>query len=567
MVIGNRKGVKYNIMSSDLFSRALENAESITAEELKFTLADQEKVQQHDLQLKDGPVVEADVSVGDKTVRIQDESIPEEDKEKVKGDEVDDNSSSEYDSSSSDSSEEESFSSSGEEEEGEEEDQEDVDEEDDDDEPNTNEPIRSKNEIIEEKIIALPDDYKIDVKTNISEIGIIKSVFESNVIVQGLMSGEKRVLKEGSIFCLDNREVVGTLAEVFGQLQHPFYRVGISPVNESKNDIIDKVKGMIGSKIYIVVPDAHWIDTFELKRIKGTDASNGYDEELPEDEQEFSDDEKEAQYKRMKKNQKKKKNNDKSNETKKNNINNNKVNKKRQPYHQHNTNPSYAKMKLPIGMTKQNIYKSRSNRHTDDHTGENMMAAPGSDYHNRPSYTMQVPAGYPNQYPQSGTTYLPNYNNFAAVPQQSYPQSGTMYPPPQYQNTFMPQQQHLYPTPGQTPFGNNGQFSGYRPGYNQQQFNYSGQNFQQYTPPQTAFQQYPVHNQNQSPGYQQNPTHLPFQQQPPPPSSSSTLPPQTLDQVQQLHHILLQQQDDGNNQELTSQNNGNHGEPRNDIPY
>lgn len=40
--------------------------------------------------------------------------------------------------------------------------------------------------------------------------------------------------------------------------------------------------------------------------IKGTDASNMFDEELPEEEQEFSDDEKEAMYKKQKKQKKRK---------------------------------------------------------------------------------------------------------------------------------------------------------------------------------------------------------------------------------------------------------------------
>lgn len=40
---------------------------------------------------------------------------------------------------------------------------------------------------------------------------------------------------------------------------------------------------------------------------KGCDASNIYDEELPEKEREFSDDEKEREFKKAKKNQKKNK--------------------------------------------------------------------------------------------------------------------------------------------------------------------------------------------------------------------------------------------------------------------
>ena len=180
-------------------------------------------------------------------------------------------------------------------------DNEEVDDNDDDDDEGRGEegPIRSKNEIAEEPVIAMPEDYKLAETDRIQCMGTIKSLYQNNIIVAASQSGEQRVLREGAIFCLESRQVLGTLSEVFGPLQSPFYRVCVAP--EKLDELEPLIRSSIGNDAYYVVPEAHWVDTFELRRDKGTDASNGYDEELPESEQEFSDDEKEAQYKRGKK--------------------------------------------------------------------------------------------------------------------------------------------------------------------------------------------------------------------------------------------------------------------------
>ena len=58
--------------------------------------------------------------------------------------------------------------------------------------------------------------------------------------------------------------------------------------------------------MYYVVPDSQFLYTDSIKYIKGTDASNCHDEELPEEEQEYSDDEKNWQQNWPKKNKKNK---------------------------------------------------------------------------------------------------------------------------------------------------------------------------------------------------------------------------------------------------------------------
>ena len=67
--------------------------------------------------------------------------------------------------------------------------------------------------------------------------------------------------------------------------------------------------------MYYVVPDSQFLYTDSIKHIKGTDASNCHDEELPEEEQEYSDDEKNWQQNWPKRKKKNKKTKDKQTHT------------------------------------------------------------------------------------------------------------------------------------------------------------------------------------------------------------------------------------------------------------
>ena len=226
---------------------------------------------------------------------------------------------------------------------------------DEDEDPAPSGPIRSKHEMAEEPVPEIPEDFTIDEKTTIHEIGEIKSAFDLNIIIQACNSAEQRVLKEGSILCLGDRTLIGALCEVFGKLQSPFYRVGFTGEQKEK---FNALKERVGEKVYFVAPEAHWLDTFQLKQSKGTDASNGFDEELPEEEQEFSDDEKEAEFKRSKKQAKKRKNHDSSNSQPADS-------KKLRSNQQQLSN--MPKMKPPVGMTNNSAtgYKSRSTRQSE----------------------------------------------------------------------------------------------------------------------------------------------------------------------------------------------------------
>ncbi|KAM9908631.1 hypothetical protein OXX79_000243 [Metschnikowia pulcherrima] len=167
-------------------------------------------------------------------------------------------------------------------------------------------PILSKNEVLDEKAKSLPADYTVPENAPLEYIGVITGLVENSAIIKANVSGEFRILKDDSILCFEDRSLLGPLFETFGRLQAPNYRVKFNTEEE-----FQKVKDKKGSKVFYVVPEAKFIYTDALKKLKGTDASNCHDEELPEEEQEYSDDEQELaakQEKTRKRKQKKQEN-------------------------------------------------------------------------------------------------------------------------------------------------------------------------------------------------------------------------------------------------------------------
>lgn len=382
------------------------------------------------------------------------------------------------------------------------------DEDEDEEDPSSVGAIRSKHEVAEEPIPEIPDDYHIDPNTNISEIGVIKSAFENNIVIHAVTSGERRVLKEGSILCLEDRTLIGSLCEVFGKLQDPFYRISLP---SSRQEKFDELKGRIGEKAYIVVPDAHWVDTFELRKLKGTDASNGYDEELSEGEQEFSDDEKEAMYKKMKKEQKKRKDGSNKMAVEKKEESGNPKKQKQQRNQQ-----QFPSMRAPAGMT--HGYRSRNSRQGNTNSRENHNT---SYEQAQPSHLPPMPYQQQMPFMQQTGYYIPN--------QQSSPPQAAINPQQQQQPLYdynLSYAQHLQQ---QQPYPQNPQQQQTYPQHPQQQQQQMQQppffqNIQQtypnsayYQPPQQQFS-YPV-SQYAQPGQQAN-----------------------MQQVLQLHQLLLQQQ-------------------------
>jgi H/ACA ribonucleoprotein complex non-core subunit NAF1 len=80
--------------------------------------------------------------------------------------------------------------------------------------------------------------------------------------------------------------------ETFGPTSQPFYQVKFPSISSVDEDVVK-----VSRLVFHVPGRSKFVFPSQLKALKGSDASNFYDEEVPEDEAEFSDDEKEAAFK------------------------------------------------------------------------------------------------------------------------------------------------------------------------------------------------------------------------------------------------------------------------------
>jgi rRNA processing protein Gar1 len=165
----------------------------------------------------------------------------------------------------------------------------------------SNEPIRTKNEIIEFPNVE-PIDITIPEKAELVLVGKIVSMVADTLLVVAKESGEEKVLDIGSILIYGDRCIIGRVADTFGPVARPFYSVRFNTSQQCSDSYRDGATNInIGSDVYFVPSLVSVVITRPLKLIKGSDASNIYDEEIPEHEMEFSDDEQELLFKKKKK--------------------------------------------------------------------------------------------------------------------------------------------------------------------------------------------------------------------------------------------------------------------------
>ncbi|KZO96426.1 NAF1-domain-containing protein [Calocera viscosa TUFC12733] len=153
----------------------------------------------------------------------------------------------------------------------------------------------SKNEIFAPDV-NIPDFDEIGPDDKIENIGEVMNIVDSVVVVKGRMNAQYQVIDTGSLLVFEDRKVLGYVFETFGAVTQPLYSVRF-PSSSS----IDKERITISRAVFHVPDRSNYVFTRHLLLLKGSDASNMHDEEVSDGSIEFSDDEKEAEYKRMKK--------------------------------------------------------------------------------------------------------------------------------------------------------------------------------------------------------------------------------------------------------------------------
>ncbi|PWA02233.1 hypothetical protein BB558_001624 [Smittium angustum] len=157
----------------------------------------------------------------------------------------------------------------------------------------------TKNEIIDPKVVELEYDT-VPQNTQAFSVGTVHSVVDKTIVVQGNISGERRVLDYGSVLIFDDYTVLGPVFETFGPVKKPLYSILFKSA-----DKIDRERIFVGRNVLCVEPSSQFVATENLFLLKGSDASNLNDEEIAEDEVEFSDDQEESNFRNWLKTHKK----------------------------------------------------------------------------------------------------------------------------------------------------------------------------------------------------------------------------------------------------------------------
>jgi H/ACA ribonucleoprotein complex non-core subunit NAF1 len=157
--------------------------------------------------------------------------------------------------------------------------------------------LRTKNEVPE--VVIPKPDITITPEMPIQEFGKVQTIVDNILLVKAYTSGEYRVLESGSVLCLEDRSVFGVVAETLGRVHQPLYSVLFTNAGE-----ITAAGLAVGTKVFYSEQHSTYVFTQALKAFKGSDASNLHDEEVGDDEMEYSDDEAEMEHKRRVKQQK-----------------------------------------------------------------------------------------------------------------------------------------------------------------------------------------------------------------------------------------------------------------------
>ncbi|KAG2200356.1 hypothetical protein INT47_002270 [Mucor saturninus] len=175
---------------------------------------------------------------------------------------------------------------------------------DDDDEVFPDGIVKTAHEIVD--IVVERPTFELTPQTEIILAGTIFQMIDNVIVIHCRPGSEYSTLDQGSLLVYENRELMGEVFETFGPVARPYYSVRFNDAKE-----INEEFGKIGASVYYVptYQKTQIVETEALRKIKGTDASNVYDEEVGEEEMEFSDDEKEMQFKKKRNREKKMKKN------------------------------------------------------------------------------------------------------------------------------------------------------------------------------------------------------------------------------------------------------------------
>ncbi|OIT29595.1 PREDICTED: uncharacterized protein LOC109211155 [Nicotiana attenuata] len=290
-------------------------------------------------------------------------------------------------------------------------------------------PIRSKNELPVLPPVPIVNATLLPHHQTLP-VGVVSAILGAQVVVEGVE--KHNPLSDGSILWItESRSPLGIVDEIFGPVKNPYYIVRYNSESEVPAEINQ------GTLISFVPEFAnHVLNDGSLYK-KGYDASGENDEEVSADE-EFSDDEKEAEYKRILKMKKRGTNDEK--------VGNKKKDKKKFRNRSQNSKCEQA-MKPPVEQS-QNLIPPVTGSSQGQRSGNRTDLVP-SFHHPQQAPAFAAPSSgvwtniIPNQQP--GNMGLPNTLPTIGMPwqQQCHPQQMFQMPLP----NGVPLQQQFNPGP------------------------------------------------------------------------------------------------------------------------
>ncbi|KAJ6502674.1 Gar1/Naf1 RNA binding region-domain-containing protein [Mycena vulgaris] len=152
--------------------------------------------------------------------------------------------------------------------------------------------FQTKNELVETDIV-VPEIEEVASDEILERVGEVMSIIDRTVIVKGAPSEVvSPTLDCDTLLVFEDRKVLGYIYETFGPTTQPLYQVKFSASYP-----IDQDKVQLSRPVFHIPQRSNFVFVNQIKRFKGSDASNMHDEEPADDELEFSDDEAEAAYK------------------------------------------------------------------------------------------------------------------------------------------------------------------------------------------------------------------------------------------------------------------------------
>ncbi|KAI6136374.1 Gar1/Naf1 RNA binding region-domain-containing protein [Pisolithus sp. B1] len=156
--------------------------------------------------------------------------------------------------------------------------------------------VHTKNEVVDTDI-AIPEVSEVSPEDSLEKVGEVMSIVGNVVIVKGLLADNLKTLSERALdaetlLVFDDRKIY----ETFGPTSQPLYQIKFN-----QKYPVDTEKIRVSREVFHVPRKSKYVFVEQLKKMRGSDASNIHDEEPAEDELEFSDDEQEAVFKQQRK--------------------------------------------------------------------------------------------------------------------------------------------------------------------------------------------------------------------------------------------------------------------------